>query len=77
VTGPFPDVPPAFEIYQPGKVTLSVQLGLPLFASESKFCEYIPPLIKTWADTGRAGKTAAARAINNILVKNSRTVYRF
>ena len=39
------------EIYQPGKVELSVQPGLPLFASESKFCEYVPLLIKTCAET--------------------------
>jgi hypothetical protein len=30
-------------------VELSVQPGLPLFASESKSCEYVPPLIAIWA----------------------------
>jgi hypothetical protein len=34
------------EAYQPGKVELSVHgLLAPLFASESKSCEYVPPLI--------------------------------
>jgi len=28
---------------------LYVHAGVPLFASESKLCEYIPPLIAIWA----------------------------
>jgi hypothetical protein len=47
------------EIYQPGKVELSVQLfALPEFASKSKFCEYVPPPIKTCAHKNCAEKIA-------------------
>ena len=41
--------------YQPGKVMLSVHMiPVPLPTRESKFCEYVPPLINTWAETAVA-----------------------
>src|ERR1035437_5391387 len=48
-----------FAAYQPRSVTLFVQFTVPLLASASKFCAYVPPLIKIWPETGPAKKTAA------------------
>src|ERR1035437_337138 len=48
-----------FAAYQPRSVTLFVQFTVPLLASTSKFCAYVPPLIKIWPEIGHAKKTAA------------------
>ena len=65
------------EIYHPAKVALSVQLGLPLLASESKFCVYVPLLIEIWADAGCPGKTVAARVAKKNFSNDFTSNYRF
>ena len=73
------------EIYQPSKVELSIHTVLPEFASESKFCEYAPALMKICAEIGTALKPAArqtAQIRKNFFTrlrkqKQTSTTYRF